>query len=167
MVLLFYVTLGFPGGASDKESACQCRRHKRLGFNPWVGKIPWSRKWQSTPAFLPVEFHGQRSLAGYRLWGCKELDMTEHTHTCYIYYLLLCCAACVKNPRANAGEVGDVGSVPGCGRSPGGGHSNSLQYSWLENPMDKEAGGATVHGTAKSWTQQSNSACTHMLHGRS
>ena len=53
---------GFPGG---KEFACQFRRHKRRGFNPWVGKIPWRRKWQPTPVFLSEKFHGQRSLAGY------------------------------------------------------------------------------------------------------
>ena len=44
---------GLPKGHSGKESACQCQRHKRPGFNPWVGKIPWSRKWQPTPVFLP------------------------------------------------------------------------------------------------------------------
>ena len=55
----------FLGGASGKEPACQCRRHKRCGFNPWVGKIPWKRAWQPTPVFLPGESHGQRSLAGY------------------------------------------------------------------------------------------------------
>ena len=42
-----------------------------------MGKIPWRRKWQSTPVFLPGKSHGQRSLAGYSPWGCKELDMTE------------------------------------------------------------------------------------------
>ena len=46
---------------SGKESACQCRRH---GFNPWIGKIPWRRKWQPTPVFLPGESRGQRSLVG-------------------------------------------------------------------------------------------------------
>ena len=50
-----YKNWGFPGGASGKETACQCRRPKRLGFNPWVGKIPWRRKWQPTPVFLPGE----------------------------------------------------------------------------------------------------------------
>ena len=45
--------------------------------DPWVGKIPWRRKWQTTPVFLPGEFHGQRNLAGYSPWGCKESDMTE------------------------------------------------------------------------------------------
>ena len=42
---------------------------KRHRFNPWVGKIPWSVKWQTAPVFLPEKFHGQRSLAGYHLWG--------------------------------------------------------------------------------------------------
>ena len=57
--------LGFPGGVSGKEPACQCRRYKRHGFNPWVRKIPWRRKWQPTPVFLPGESHGQRSLVDY------------------------------------------------------------------------------------------------------
>ena len=54
----------FPGGASGKEPACLCRRHKRRRFNPWVGKIPWRKTWQSTPVFLPGESHGQESLVG-------------------------------------------------------------------------------------------------------
>ena len=69
-----------PRWHSGKESACQCRRCKRLGFNPWGGKIPWSRKWQPTPVFLPRKFQGQNILAGYRPWGHKESDPTEHTH---------------------------------------------------------------------------------------
>ena len=52
---------GFPGGTSGKEAAGQCRRSKRLGFDPWVGMIPW-RAQQPTPIFLPGESHGQRSL---------------------------------------------------------------------------------------------------------
>ena len=50
----------------------------------WVGKIPWRREWLFTPVFLSGEFHGQRSLASYSPWGCKESDVTErltHTHT--------------------------------------------------------------------------------------
>ena len=53
------------GGASDKDPVCQCRRHKRPSLSPWVGKIPWRKKWQPTSVFLPGESHGQRSLAGY------------------------------------------------------------------------------------------------------
>ena len=46
---------GFPGGTSGKEPPCQCRRCRRLGFDPWVRKIPWKKKWQPTPVFLPGE----------------------------------------------------------------------------------------------------------------
>ena len=56
---------GIPDSASDKETACQFRKHKRYGFYPWVGMIPWRRKWQPTPVFLHGESHGQRSLVGY------------------------------------------------------------------------------------------------------
>ena len=69
---------GLPTWLSGKESACQCRRHKRHGFHTWVGKIPWRRAWQPVPVFLPGESHGQRSLVGYSPWGRKELDRTEH-----------------------------------------------------------------------------------------
>ena len=58
----------------------------------------------------------------------------------------------VKNPPANARDVGDAGSVPGSGRSPGGGHGNPLQYSCLENPMDRGVWQVIVHGVAKSQT---------------
>ena len=51
----------------------------RFGFDPWVGKIPWRRKWQPTSVFLPGESHGQRSLASYSPWGHKESDLTEAT----------------------------------------------------------------------------------------
>ena len=63
-----------------KESACQCRRYRRWGLDPWVGEIPWRRQWQPTLIFLPGESHEQRSLVGYSPWGHKELDTTEHTH---------------------------------------------------------------------------------------
>ena len=55
---------------SGRESACQCRRCR---FNPWVGKIPWRRKWQPTPIFLSRKSHGQRSLVGYSPWGYKRV----------------------------------------------------------------------------------------------
>ena len=57
--------LGFPGGATDKEPQCQCRRPQRRGFDPWVRKLPWRRKWQPAPVFLPGKSHGQRSRLGY------------------------------------------------------------------------------------------------------
>ena len=64
--------VGLPRWLSDKEPACQCRRH---GFDSWVWKIPWRRKWQPTPVFLPGTSYEQRSLVGYNLWG-SELDTT-------------------------------------------------------------------------------------------
>ena len=59
----------------------------------------------------------------------------------------------VKNLPANAGDIRDMGLIPGSGRLPGGGHGNPLQDSCLENPLDRGAWQATVHGVAKSWTQ--------------
>ena len=56
---------------SGKESACQCRRCR---FNPWFRKIPWKRKWQPTPVFLPGKSHGRKHLVGYSPWGHKESD---------------------------------------------------------------------------------------------
>ena len=73
---------GFPGGASGKEHRCQCRRCKRLWFDPWFGKITWKRKWQRTLVFLPGESNGQRRLADYSPQGLKESNMIEHAwHT--------------------------------------------------------------------------------------
>ena len=73
------IITGFPGGSVVKN-LLQCRR---CSFNPGVGKIPWEKKWQSTPAFLLGKSTGQRSLVGYSPWGCKVSDTTEvtqHTH---------------------------------------------------------------------------------------
>ena len=61
-------------------------------------------------------------------------------------------APVVKNPPANAGDIRDADSIPGSGRSPGEGHGKPLQYSCLDNPMDREAWRATVHGVTKSQT---------------
>ena len=71
---------GFPGGASDKESACQCRRCKRHRCDPWVAKIPWNRKWQPTPVYLPESSMDRAwSATVHRL---AELDTTECVHMC-------------------------------------------------------------------------------------
>ena len=73
-------TSGLPRWLGSKESTYQFRR---LGFYPWVGKILWRRKRQPTPIFLPEKSQGQRSLAVYSPWSCKESDMTEqlNSHT--------------------------------------------------------------------------------------
>ena len=65
---------GLPWWLSGKSSACN---PGDMGSIPGLGGSPWSREWQPTLLFLPGEFHGLRSLAGYTPWGCKELDMTD------------------------------------------------------------------------------------------
>ena len=74
----------FPGGSEIKESACNAGDPGSI-----PGKIPRRREWPLTPVFLPGDFHGQRSLMSYSLWGCNESDMTERlTHTSSIHNLL-------------------------------------------------------------------------------
>ena len=62
-----------------KNPPTNAGRHKRLGFDPWVRKIPWRRARQPTRVFLPGESHGLRSLVGYNPWGHRESDTTEAT----------------------------------------------------------------------------------------
>ena len=71
-----------------------------------------------------------------------------------------------KNLPANAGDKRDAGSIPGLGRSLGGGHGNPLQYSCLENHMDREAWWATVHGVTKSWTWVTEYICINSEPGK-
>ena len=78
LIIISSFCIGFPQWLSRQKILLQCRRHRRHRFKPWIGKILWRRKWQSTPVFLPGEFHGQKSLAGYSLWGHKVLGMSEH-----------------------------------------------------------------------------------------
>ena len=80
---------GFPWWCSSKDSACQFRRQKRLGFDPWVRKSPWRKKWQPTPVFLPGKSCGQKSLVGYSPRGCKESNTSEHACTTYTRYYWL------------------------------------------------------------------------------
>ena len=150
-----------PGGASGKESACQCRRCKRHKFDPWVRKIPWSRKWQPTLVFLPRKFHGLRILVGYRPWGHKGSDTSVQLST--LSQLGFPGGSVVKSLPANAGDAGDTSSIPGTGRFPGGGNGNLLQYFCLGNPMDRGAWWATVHRVAKSqaWLSDEHALCTH------
>ena len=64
----------------------------------------------------------------------------------------MCMALVVKNQPANVGDIRDAGLISGLGSSPGGGYGNPLQYSCLENPIDREAWQAAVHRVAQSWT---------------
>ena len=108
---------------SSKDSACQFARHRRLRFNPWVWKVPWRRKRQPTPVFLPGKSHGQRSLAGRSPSGRYESDMTERLH-CHF----------------SLSHIGE-------------GNGSPLQCSCLENPRDGGARWAAVYGVAQSRTR--------------
>ena len=70
--------VGFPGGSMVKNLPGNAGNARK---DPWVRKIPWRRKWQPTPVFLPGKSHRQRSLAGYSSQGCQESDITERTRT--------------------------------------------------------------------------------------
>ena len=111
-----------------------------------------SDPWHPTPVFLPEKSHGQRSLAGYSPWGHKESDMAEwlSTHTEIKLYVCVCVCVCVcvygfpggsagKEVACNEGNMGDPGSIPGLGRSPGEGHGNPLQYCCLENLQEQRS----------------------------
>ena len=127
------VFFGFPCGSAGKESACNVGE---LGSIPQLGRSPWRRERLPTPVFWPGEFHEL-----YSPWGCKEWDMTERLS------LSLQVALVVKNLPANAGDGRDAGSISESGRCPGAGHGNPLQYSCLENPMDRRAQQATSIGS--------------------
>ena len=87
MVLARRVSMGldFLGGSDGKESACNA---EHPGLIPGMGGFPGGGKWQPIPLFLPGNFHGQRSLAGYSPWSLKESDTTDHTHMAY--YIISC-----------------------------------------------------------------------------
>ena len=93
---------GLPRWLSDKESTCQCRRHR---FDPWVRKISWRRR-KNTLVFLPGKFHGQRSLEGYSSWYCKESDRTEHNAHISVQFssvAQLCLTLCDPMNRSTPG----------------------------------------------------------------
>ena len=65
--------------AQCQEIRLSMWRHRRQGFDPWVGKLPWRKKWKLTPVFLLRKPHGKRSLVGYSPWCCEDSDTSEHT----------------------------------------------------------------------------------------
>ena len=88
-VWVYHIFQSFPGGTSGKEPACQCRRCKRSGFDPWVGRIPWRRKWQPTLIFLSEESHGQRAwqptVHGVTRVGHALVTKPPCMHICFFF----------------------------------------------------------------------------------
>ena len=92
-----YALKCFPGGTSGKEPTCQCRRHKRHRFDPWVGKFPWRRTWESTPAFVPENpmDRGPWQATVHRI---AESDTTEvTTHNIYVLKKVNPCGLGTRN----------------------------------------------------------------------
>ena len=128
--LMFYLgiisyTGGFPGGSDGKESSCNAGD---LDSVPRLGRSPGGGHGNQLQYSCLENPYGQRSLAGYSPWGHKELDMTEGLTTAHrnLLYGISQVVLVVKNPLANAGDIGDMGSIPGLGRPPGGRHGNPL-----------------------------------------
>ena len=167
-----YVKCGLPWWLSGLESACQCRRHR---FEPWVTKIPWRRKWQPSPAFLPGKYQRQRNLVGCSPWGGKKLDITyslNNTNNVNCSHqsspntnVLFRLTPMVKGASLVAQTI-KVKNLPAMRRTwvwslnwedPfGEGNGYLLQYSCPENPMDCSSPGWPVHGVTKSQTRLSN-----------
>ena len=109
----------------------------RLRFEPWVGQIPWRRKWQPTPVFLPGKSRGQRSLAGYSPLGCKELDVTHQLNNdrnpCLLIRHLWCtrdhmqCFVCTASFNPHNLGISEKAMAP---------HSSTLAWKipWMEEP---------------------------------
>ena len=139
-----YIYIGFPDDAAGKESASNAGD---TGFNPWVRKIPWRRKWQPTSVFLAKKVHGQRKC--YSSKGCKELDTTEqlsihthiythvcahtHTHT-YIYTLFFFKILFWHRPSQSTVKVLVTQSCP----------------TTLGHPMECSPLSSAVHGTLQA-----------------
>ena len=89
----------FPGGSVVKNLLAM----QETGFDPWVKKIPWRRKWQPTPVFLPGESHGQKRLVAYHPWGWKESDRTERLNNSFPgpWCPLSLCFLCLPGTRSN------------------------------------------------------------------
>ena len=149
--------MGFPDSSLSKASACDTG-------DP--SSIPGLRRSAGEGEGYPLQYSGLENSMDYAIHGvAKSLsdfhfleEVRRRGGACWKECVCVCVWASQevlveKNLPANAGDIRDVGLIPGSGRSPGGRHGNSLQYSCLENPMDKGAWLATVHKVAKSWTR--------------
>ena len=114
-------------------------------------KIPWRRKWQSTPVLLPGKSHGQRSQVGYSPWGRKESDTTEQLHYHYSFIGASQMVQVVMSLPANSRKCKRYGLAPWVRKILWGGCGHPLQCSCLENLIGRGAWRAIVHRVAKSW----------------
>ena len=113
----------------------------------------WWGKWQPTPVFLPGESQWWQSLVGCRLWGRRESDTTEERLSSSSSFASFPGGSDVKESAKNSG---DLRSMPGLGRSPGGGHSTHSSILAWSIPMDRGAWQAIVHRVTKSQTRLSD-----------
>ena len=136
--------MGFPCGSAGKEPACNAGD---LGSIPGLGRCPGKGKG------YPPQYSGLENSMDCIVHGVAKsrarLSDFHFQGTGWASQVVLV----VKNLPASAGDVRDSGSIPGSGRSPGGGHGYPLQYSCLESPMDRGAWQATVCRVAQSWTR--------------
>ena len=143
--------IGFPGGPSGKESASQCRKHKRCRLNPWVGKIPWSREWLHTPVFLPENPMGrgawQATVHGVtKNWtGLSDRAHTSHNKIIWnqsirkpkSVYLCLCVNNVMENIKQHYSSLLDTWSwVKGSFRS--------LYFSLNQNSVSTDTFGKVL-----------------------
>ena len=165
---------GLPRWRSGKESTCQYRRCKRCRFNSWVGKIPWNRKWQPAPVFLPGKFPWTGEPGRLQSMGLKELDTTDHvcTHKLNIPLIFFNAYHSWRIIKSNIfrKQTGSIhisndkwylhqrmGMFVATKRLYlGEENGNPLRYSCLETPMNRGVWWATVHGVTKSWTRLSD-----------
>ena len=137
--------------SGNHDPVCQ----PSAGLSPSISPM---LRWGLTPLLLQAyESRYHRQLVPRHLLFCSpQVNSTKHLFCLPFYFILELINGAsqvvlvVKNPPANAGDLRDTGSIPGSGKSPGGRHSNPLQYSCLENPLDR---GITVHRVAKSQTR--------------
>ena len=125
------VKKGLPRWHRGKEYSCQCRRLRRYGFDPWVGKIPWSRKWQPTLVVLPGKFHGQKSTGSQRVghdWACT-------------------CSQCSSFCSREWSEMWAVSLQEYCESPPLLPHFNLVEESLQENQSERSG----VPGRARKW----------------